>query len=323
MKPKDIVNLFSQTIADWSADRVPRLGAALAYYSAFSITPLLLLVIAVASRLFGQKAAEGAIVSELGDTLGTPVARAIQDMLENAHDSGATSLATALGIVILLFAASGVFGELQDALNTIWKVQPKPGRAWLTILRDRFFSFTMVVGTGFLLLVSLVISAALAAVGKFLTDEALPGGVTLWQGVTWLVSLAFIALVFGLIYKVVPDVKLRWSDVWPVALLTVLLFSLGKFALSLYLGWGTTTSAYGAAASLVVLLLWVYHSAQILLFGAEFTRVYALRYGSHFVVAADNAVPVTEEERARQGMPRPEDVAAAARGQEAIHAGRP
>jgi membrane protein len=234
-------------------------------------------------------------------------------------------VATVLGIAVLFFGASGVFGELQDALNTIWKVQPRPGRAWLTILRERFFSFTMVVGTGFLLLVSLVISAALAAAGKYLSNAALPGGVALWQAVTWLVSFTFIALVFALIFKVVPDVKLRWGDVWIGAVLTALLFALGKFALGLYLGWGTTTSAYGAAASLVVLLLWVYYSAQILLFGAEFTRVNALRYGSHFVVAADNAVPVTAEERARQGMPRPEDVAAAARAREVVsgHVGAP
>jgi membrane protein len=322
MNPKHVVSLFEQTVADWSEDRVPRLGAALAYYSVFSIAPLLLLVIAVASHVFGEKAAEGAIVSELGETLGTPVAQAIQDMLENARNSGATSLATVLGIIILFLGASGVFGELQDALNTIWKVKPKPGRAWLTVLRERFFSFTMVVGTGFLLLVSLVISAVLAAVGQYLSNAALPGGVALWQGVTWLVSLAFIALVFALIFRVVPDVKLHWSDVWLGAVLTALLFALGKFALSLYLGWSTTTSAYGAAGSLVVLLLWVYYSAQILLFGAEFTRVYTLRYGSHFVVAADNAVPVTAEERARQGMPWTEDVAAATRAQEAAHADR-
>jgi membrane protein len=321
MKPKDVVNLFTQTIADWSEDRVPRMGAALAYYSVFSIAPLLLLVIAVASHLFGEKAAQGAIVSDLGDTLGTPVAKAIQDMLENARDSGSTSLATVLGIAILFFGASGVFVELQDALNTIWRVQPKPGRAWLTVLRERFFSFTMVVGTGLLLLVSLVISAALAAVGKYLSNAALPGGVALWQGVTWLVSLAFIALAFALIYKVVPDVKLRWRDVWIGAVLAALLFALGKFALGLYLGWGTTTSAYGAAGSLVVLLLWVYYSAQILLFGAEFTRIWAQKHGSRGV-PADNAVGVTAETRARQGMPCAEDVAAAARAQEAAR-GRP
>jgi membrane protein len=291
-----------------------RMGAALAYYSVFSLAPLLLLVIAVASRIFGELSAEGAIVEQFRDTLGEPVANAIGEMLKNAHQSGHTALATVVGVAVLFFGASGVFGELQDSLNTIWKVQPKPGRAVWTIFRERFFSFTMVVGTGFLLLISLVLSAALAAMGHLLSTN-LPGGAGVWHVVNGLFSFAFIALVFALIYKVVPDVKVSWKGVWSGAVVTALLFTIGKALLALYLGWDSTTSAYGAAASLVVILLWVYYSALILLFGAELTRVYARTFGVR-VRAADNAVPVTEEARARQGMPGQARVEAAMREME-------
>jgi membrane protein len=300
--------VIKKTFAAWVEDRAPRLGAALAFYSAFSIAPLVVLVIAVASMFF-HEGAQNAIVDEIRSTLGTAVGDAIDSMIRSAQESGSTTLATVLGVAVLLFGASGVFGELQDALNTIWKVQPKPNRGWLGILRDRFLSFTMVLGTGFLLLVSLVISAALAGVGKFLTG-ALPGGVVLWQVVNVVVSFGFVTLVFALIFKMVPDVKIAWKDVWLGALVTAALFTLGKQLLGLYLGWSGTASAYGAAGSLAVLLLWVYYSAQILLFGAEFTRVYAQRCGSR-VVAADNAVPVTAEDRTRLAMPRGTGVGAA------------
>jgi len=308
-------NLLKETYNEWTADKAPRLGAALAYYSAFSIAPLVMLVIAAASLVFpsgpdGTNGAQQAIIRELSGTLGEPVGQAINSMINNAKESGSTTLSTLVGLATLLVGASFVFGELQDSLNTIWKVEPKPNRGIVGIIKDRFLSFTMVVGTGFLLLVSLVISTALAVLSRFMQDN-LPGGVWLWQSVNWVVTLAFIALVFALIYKLVPDVKLAWGDVWIGALVTAVLFAAGKAALGLYLGWSSTTSAYGAAGSLVVILLWVFYSAQILLFGAEFTRVYARRHGTRGVVA-DNAVPVTAEARARQGMPRREEVEAAA-----------
>jgi membrane protein len=295
--------VIKKTFASFVEDRAPRMGAALAFYSAFSITPLVILVIAAASFFFREGGAQKAIVDEIRETLGTDVGDAIDSMIRNAQESGSTTLATVLGVAVLLFGASGVFGELQDSLNTIWKVKPKPNRGWLGILRDRFFSFTMVLGTGFLLLVSLVISAALAGLGKFLSSGALPGGVFLWQVVNAVVSFGFITLVFALIYKFVPDVKIAWKDVWPGALVTAALFTLGKQLLGLYLGWSGTASAYGAAGSLAVLLLWVYYSAQILLLGVEFTREYAQRCGSR-VVAADNAVPATAEDRTHMPMPQ-------------------
>jgi membrane protein len=304
-------DLMTTTVAEWSEDRVPRMGAALACYSVFSIAPLVILVIAVASLVFRRDQVEGAIRGELEHTFGEPVANAIAGIVTNAEQSGSTTAATIVGLLVLLFGASGVFGELQDALNSIWKVQPKPGRAWLTVIKERFISFTMVVGTGFLLLVSLVVNTALTAISNYF-EHVLPGA-WVWQVVNQLVSFAFIAGVFALIYKEVPDVKVAWRDLWPGAILAALLFTLGKYLLGLYLGLASTTSAYGAAGSLVAFLIWVYYSAQILLFGAEFARVFARKHGNG-ARPADNAVGVTRDTLARQGMPRTADVAAAARG---------
>lgn len=311
MRPKALWQMLKDTIHEWSEDKAQTLGAALAYYSVFSIAPLVILAISIAGLGFGEQAARGAIEGEIKEAVGEPVARAIQDLLRHTSDPGAGWLATIIGLVTMLFGASGVFGQLQDALNTIWKVKPKPGRAWLGIVKERFLSFTMVLGTGFLLLVSLVLSAALSALGKFWAPDFLPGSLDLWQWVNWGVSFALITLLFAMIYKVLPDVYIAWRDVWVGAAVTALLFTVGKFLLGYYLGRGSVTSPYGAAGSLVVILIWVYYSSQILLFGAEFTRVYALRDGKQVQPCA-NAVPVTREARARQGMPRPEDFAAAA-----------
>jgi membrane protein len=312
---KEAYELVRDTVTEWSQDRVPRMGAALACYSAFSVAPLVLLVIAVASRIFTEDQVREAILGELTRTFGEPVARTVAGIVTNAEHTGSATTATVVSILTLLFGASGVFGELQDSLNSIWKVQPKPGRAWLTILRERFFSFTMVLGTGFLLLVSLTISTALSVMGAYFT-HLLPGGAGLWHAVNWVVSFVFIMSVFALIFKEVPDVKVAWRDVWVGAALTALLFTLGKYLLAMYLGLASTTSAYGAAGSLVAFLLWVYYSAQILLFGAEFTRIYARKRGDR-APPADNAVKLTREALARQGMPRDADVAAATRVQEA------
>jgi membrane protein len=310
----EFFDLLKTTVSDWSEDRVPRMGAALACYSVFSIAPLVILVIALASLIFRRNQVEAAIVGELEHTLGEPVAKAIAGIVTSAEHSGSTAAATVVGILVLLFGASGVFGELQDSLNSIWKVQPKPGRAWLTVIKERFMSFTMVVGTGFLLLVSLVINTALTALSHFFA-HLLPLA-PVWQVVNQVVSFVFIAGVFALVYKEVPDVKVPWRGIWPGAVLAALLFTLGKFVLGLYLGLASTTSAYGAAGSLVAFLMWVYYSAQILLFGAEFSRVYC-RTHCGGAAPAVNAVGVTRETLARQGMPRNADVAAACAREEA------
>ena len=209
---------------------------------------------------------------------------------------------------LLGFGATGAFAQLQDALNTIWGVVPKPGRGVLGILQDRLFSFMLVIGIGFLLLVSLVLSAALAALGKFF-GYLLPVPEAILHIVNFVLSFGVITLLFAMMYKILPDVKIGWSDVWIGAAMTALLFSVGKFLIGLYLGKSGVASAYGAAGSLVVILLWVYYSSQILLFGAEFTFVYANKYGSH-IEPSDNAVLINKQIRAEaeQGIPATADV---------------
>jgi membrane protein len=283
----------------WSEDKAPRLGAALAYYAAFSIAPLLVIAIAVAGLVFGEEAAQGQIVSQVRGLIGDEGAAALQSMIEKAGrrpDAGIA--ATLIGIGTLLFGASGVFGELQDSLNTIWGVKPRPGRGLFGLLKDRFLSFAMVFGIAFLLLVSLVISAALAALGKV-------GGAFIAEGplhvLNFVISFAVITGMFAAVFKFLPDIQIEWQDVWLGAALTSLLFSVGKLAIGLYLGKTSVASAFGAAGSLVIVLVWVYYSAQILFLGAEFTKTYAKLYGSGVRPDA-HAVPVTAEARAEQGL---------------------
>jgi membrane protein len=233
--------------------------------------------------------------------VGEQGAEALQAMIENAHQEDSGTFAAVLGVVTLLFGASGVFGQLQDSLNTIWEVQPKPGRGVWGFLRDRFLSFAMVMGCAFLLLVSLVVSTALSAATKFTEGF---GEEFQWVGmlINFVVSFAVVTGIFALTFKMVPDVKVAWRDVWIGAVITALLFVIGKFALGLYLGRSSMASSYGVAGSLIVLLVWVYYTAQIVFFGAEFTQVFANRHGSRIVPSA-NAMPVTEDARAQQGMP--------------------
>jgi membrane protein len=315
MNLKAIWEILKETFSDWNEDKAPRLAAALAYYTMFSIAPVLIIVIAIAGLVLGREAVQGAIAQQIEGLVGNrESALAVQAMIQSASKPSTGIIATVIGLVTLLFGAAGVFGQLQDALNTIWEVQPKPDRGIMETIKERFLSFTMVLGVGFLLLVSLVVSAALTAIGTYFSN-LLPGFEAVWQVVNFLVSFGVITLLFAMIFKVLPDAKIAWSDVWIGAAVTALLFTIGKFLIGLYLGKSSVGTAYGAAGSLVVILIWVYYSAQILFLGAEFTQVYARKYGSR-IEPADNAVPVTEEARAQQGIPRKEDVAAAAEGKE-------
>lgn len=302
MKPKDIVGLLKETVHEWQEDKASRLAAALAYYTAFSIAPLIIIAIAIAALVFGEEAARGGIDDQLRGLLGSEGAAAVQEMIKSSRQPAEGTIATLLSLVFLLFGASGVFGQLQDALNTIWEVAPKPGRGIKGFIKDRFLSFAMVAGIGFLLLVSLLVSTLLAGVGNFLGDK-IPGLTFLWGTLNFFISFGVITLLFALIYKVLPDVKITWGDVWIGAIITALLFTLGKSLIGLYLGNSSVGSTYGAAGSFVVFLIWVYYSAQILFFGAEFTQVYANRYGSQ-IVPADNAILLTEKARVQQGIPR-------------------
>ena len=271
--------LARDTVREFFDDRVPMLGAAVAYYTLFSLAPLLVIALAIAGFVFGQEASSGQLASTLGGLLGAQGAQAVQDMVANARRPGAGVLATLLGLAALLFGAGGVFGQLQVAMDTIWDVKRRKGRGVKGFLKDRFFSFAMVVGVGFLLLVSLVVTAVLSVMGDLLSST-LPGGATLWRVLNFLISLAILSGLFALLFKIVPDVKVAWRDVLVGGFLTAVLFTVGKTLIGLYLGRGTVGSVYGAAGSLVVVLVWIYYSAQIFFLGAEFTQVYANRYGS-------------------------------------------
>lgn len=262
----------------WNAHNAPRLGAALAYYTVLSIAPLLVVVVAIASFVFGEDAAKGQLVWEIQDTVGAQAAKSIQALLQSAHQPATGVLATVLGVGTLLIGASAVFGELRDSLNLIWNVPVPEGSGLWGMIKYRFFSFAMVLGIGFLLLVSLVLSAVVAWMSKYIGDFGSVPATVLHAGNLTL-SFLVITLLFALIYKLIPDVPIRWRDVWMGAAATSILFTLGKAVIGLYLGRAGIGSAYGAAGSLVVLLVWVYYSAQIFFFGAEFTHVYAMSKG--------------------------------------------
>jgi len=300
MKFAEAVPLIKETFSDWNDDKAPRLAAALAYYTIFSIAPLLLVVLAIAGLVFGKEAAQGQIIGQIQQVVGETSAKAIQEMLANARHPSQGAAATVVGAITLLLGAGGVFGALQDALNTIWGVTPKPGSGLMKMLKDRFLSFTMVLGLGFLLLVSLVISAGISAIVKF-AGGAIPGMPWIWGTVNTVLSGGVFTALFAMMFKILPDIHVKWKDVLAGAFLTAILFTLGKAGIGIYLGSGSVGSAYGAAGSLVVLLLWIYYSAQILFFGAEFTKVYAKRHGSRIVPVA-NAVPLSPEARAEQGL---------------------
>lgn len=286
-------SLIRGSVRCWLDDEAPRLAASLAYYALLSLAPLVVLTISLAGLRFGEEAAKGEIAREVSTVVGPEAGRAIQSIVANAKAPGSGTVSTIIGVVVLLFGASGAFGELQAALDVIWAVKPKPGRGLLGILKDRTFSLAMVLCVAFLLLVSLILSAALSAAGRFF-QTSLPGGETLWQIVNMLVSVAVTTLLFGLMLKIIPDAKIEWQDVWIGALVTALLFTLGKTLLALYIGKFGATSSFGAAGSLVALVIWVYYSSQVLFLGAEFTKVYACRFGKP-IEPSDNAVAIRPE----------------------------
>jgi membrane protein len=311
MRMKTMWSLLKQSYDAWSEDKAPRLGAALAYYTIFSLAPLLIIMIGIAGLVFGEQAAHHELFAQIKDAVGGTSASAIEDLLKNTQQTGGSWLATVIGFVVLLVGATGLFVQLQDALNTIWKVAPKPGRPILGMLRDRLLSFILVLGTTLLLLALLIVSAALTALNKFLPPNALPGSTYLWQVLNGLVSFGFCTLICAMVYKTLPDVHIAWGDVWIGAAVTALLFTAGKYLIGLYLGGSSITTAFGAAGSLIAVLLWIYYSTQIFLFGAEFTRIYADRFGSR-VRPTENAVRLTPEQLAKQGIARSQDIAAAA-----------
>ncbi|MEO8070802.1 MAG: YihY/virulence factor BrkB family protein [Acidobacteriota bacterium] len=291
MTTKELIGLTKESATAWMDDYAPSMGAALAYYTIFSLAPMLIIVIAVAGLVFGADAARGEIVSQLGGLLGTEGAIAVQELLKSASQPAASIGASILGLIALLLGATSVFAELQSDLDRIWRapVAIKTNGVW-NLLRSRLLSFGMVLAIGFLLLVSLVVSAALSAAGKWWAPTFV-GFVWLLQAVNLLVSFGITTVLFALIYKILPRVRVAWRDVWVGATATSLLFITGKFAIGLYLGVGAIASPFGAAGSLVVMLVWVYYSTQVFLLGAEFTWVFSHRHGSRAGRVAPAAAP--------------------------------
>lgn len=273
--------LLKITFKEWNEDQAPRLAASLAYYTALSIAPLILVVIAILGFFFGDEAARGQIVAQFSNELGTEFATFIEEMIQNADKPSEGILSTVLSLLMLIVGATGVFMQLQSALNQIWDIKVEKG-GFVYMIRKRFLSFGMIMSLGFLLLISLLVNGVIASLDEFLTG-IIPAYQILAQLITTLISLGVSTLLFAIIFKYMPDATIEWRDVAIGAFVTAILFTIGRFALGLYLGNVGTVSTYGAAGSFVLILLWVYYSAQILMFGAEFTQVYARRYGTKIV----------------------------------------
>jgi membrane protein len=284
----------------WMEDNALRLSAALAYYSIFSIAPLLVIAMAIAGRILGHDAAQGLLNEQLRGVFGDHAAMGIEGMVQSASQPSASIVAGIAGAVTILVGASGVFGELKDALNTIWEVRLKPGQGIMRLVRDRLWSFGMVLVIGFLLLISLLLTTGLAALAKYF-GTAFPVSAELIWVCGFILSFAVITVLFAAIFKILPDAKVHWREVWIGAVVTAFLFEIGKYLLGFYLGRASTASAYGAAASVVLVLLWIYYASLILLFGAEFTQVYARACGSRIEPSA-NAERMLPEQRAQEGM---------------------
>lgn len=301
MQPRDLFPLIKEAASDWVDDGAMRLSSSLAYYAIFSLAPLLVIVVSIAGLVFGEEAARGQLAQQIAKLAGARAGDAIQAAVHSSASHQTTGvLATIIGSAVLLFGASTVFAELKDALNIIWGVIVKPGRPFLTMVRDRFFSFSIVLAIGFLLLISLVISILLAALGIYMSGRLqLPSAV--WQAWDFLISFMVVSCLFAMIFKLLPNVIIRWRDVWLGSISTAFLFTVGKFVIGYYLAASSIASSFGAAGSVVIVLVWIYYSACILFFGAEITKIYARKFGSG-IVPNSRAVLVDDLLRARLGL---------------------
>ncbi len=271
--------LFLETIRGFPEDRIPKLSGALAYYTVFSMGPLLVVIISLCGLFLEREAVEGQIYSVLNGFLGKDTAASLQEIIRNAAITGKSRVAAVIGVVTLLIGATTVFAEIQESINGIWGIKPKPRKGWVQLLKNRLLSFSIIASLGFLLLVSLVITGLVEALSRQLQFRFPEVAVVLFYILNLLLALGASALIFAVIFKVLPDAKIRWKDVRMGALVTAFLFLLGKFGISFYISKTHIGSTYGAAGSLVVLLIWVYYSAIILYLGARFTKIYATRYG--------------------------------------------
>lgn len=301
MKIRDWGKMLWQAINEFLDNTVLRMSAALAYYTIFALAPMLIIIISIADIFWGREAINGTVYYQLNDFLGPQVAAQVQDMLKNAAISGSNTLAAIVGVVSLVFAATGVFTEIQLSINTIWhlKTKPKKGQGILKFVLNRLLSFSMVVGLGFILLVSLAVNTMMDTLLKQLTRVFPDSNVNIAYITNYIVTFGVISFLFAVIFKVLPDARVKWKDVWMGAFSTAVLFMLGKFGISFYLSKSTVASTYGAAGSMVLLLLWVYYSSAILYFGAGFTRVYACYRGRN-IYPNDYAVYIVQVEKENQ-----------------------
>ena len=297
--------LIAEAVNEFIEDKAQRLGAALAYYAAFSIAPLLLLLVALVGTFFkGDSLLQ--VQAQIAALAGENAAEAIVAIIRGVKSSPGGGAATILGGITLIIGATGMFGQLQDAMNTIWEVTPRPRRFWVDILRTRLLSFALVLAIGAIILGSVFLSAYLAVASRYF-QNVLPMTGRIWPLVDFAVSFTITTILFAAIFKILPDVYIAWRDVWLGAAVTAVLFAIGKIAIGLYLGRSSFASAYGAAGSFLVLLAWVYYSAQILFFGAEFTQVYTIRHGHRFRPAR-GAKFLSDEMRIHQGIPHTKTV---------------
>ena len=301
MHPRHLLPLLKEAASDWIDDGAMRLSSSLAYYAIFSLAPLLVILISIAGLVFGEEAARGQLSQQIAVLAGRGAGDAIQAAVQSsASQKSGGVMATIVSTGLLLFGASTVFAELKDSLNIIWGVIVKPGRPFLTLMHDRFFSFSIVLAIGFLLLVSLVISVLLALLGKYMSLRfELPSAV--WQAWDFIISFIVVSSLFALIFKLLPNVRLRWRDVWLGAVATSLLFTIGKLIIGYYLATSSIASSFGAAGSVVIVLAWIYYSACILFFGAEITKIFVRKFGSG-IVPNSRAVLVDDLLRARLGI---------------------
>ncbi|WP_018612417.1 YihY/virulence factor BrkB family protein [Segetibacter koreensis] len=277
---KGVIEVLKNAFGGFGDDKVTKLSASLAYYTVFSMAPLLIVIISLTGLFLGREAVEGKIYGQLAGFVGSDTAATLQEMIKNASLAGKSKLAVIIGAITLLVGATTVFAEIQDSINMIWGLKPKPKRGWLKMIQNRFLSFSVIASLGFLLLVSLGITAIIDGFSDSLKARFPDVTVVIFYIINVFITLAVITTIFGVIFKVLPDAKIKWKDVLAGAIATALLFMLGKFAISFYISKSNVGSTYGTAGSLVVLLLWIYYSSIILYFGAEFTKAYAVKYGS-------------------------------------------
>lgn len=296
---KNGITILKGAFAGFSDDKAMKLSASLAYYTVFSLAPLLLIIISLAGIFLGKDAIQGRVFSEINGLVGNQAAGQIQEMIKNLQVSGQSTVSVIIGFVTLLVGATSVFGEMQDSINTIWRVKAKPKRGWVKLIKDRLLSSSLIISIGFLLIVSLIVNGALLALSDKLQSIFPDITVVIFNIINAVISFLVIAVLFGVIFKVLPDVKISWSDVRAGALFTALLFMLGRVVIGIYIQKSSTGSAYGAAGSLIIILLWVYYTAAILYFGAEFTRAYAEFTGAR-IAPADYAVHVEQKESEKE-----------------------